>query len=387
MDRLIRTPHPRTTESLMGYVLRLSEANGYSSPARVLRPYGAAGHKGIAVDISIPIVAKLVGCKLEVLKPLANFSPIKGHEHDLYLLGQHIGHKYGTNLLRLGKPAFCPHCVAKDGFIDAKWDLNAMAACPKHHCEVLRICPQCEKPITYHRRGLLKCGCGADLSNPPARKITRQVAKIMEIIAAKAHGESISQMSNETNLPIEFIDPMPLAAFCELLQILARHALDSRRGIAKIDGLLAASKSAEILSDWPKGYQRFLLDIDNKFGSGNQYSVGLAARYKDFYTSMFTRCASSAHFAFLRNELIRYGGTELGTCIVASKTAETMGINKRWVSLHELCEIWEVTPPTAKRILIASDIPVKQAGSTKRLSYLIDISCLNTTQGCRIKSR
>jgi len=37
MPLLVRHPAPKPTESLLGYVLRVSEGNGYSSPWSVYR--------------------------------------------------------------------------------------------------------------------------------------------------------------------------------------------------------------------------------------------------------------------------------------------------------------------------------------------------------------
>jgi hypothetical protein len=77
---LVRHPAPYPTESLVGYVLRLAEENGYTSPWSV---YNLASLKQNEI--------RTTGFKLEKLEPVINFIPLKSKKYPSIPSSQTMG--------------------------------------------------------------------------------------------------------------------------------------------------------------------------------------------------------------------------------------------------------------------------------------------------------
>jgi hypothetical protein len=105
---LVRHPAPFPTESLVGYVLRLTEENGYASPWSV---YSLAGQKQSEIRTS--------GFKLEKLAAIIS-RPASELESIGYSAPPNqprwarlLGHGLVPTDLNIVNPGLCPRCVAE----------------------------------------------------------------------------------------------------------------------------------------------------------------------------------------------------------------------------------------------------------------------------------
>src|ERR1035441_10224366 len=118
---LFRHPAPHPTESLVGYVLRLSEVNGYNSMWSV---YNLAGLKQNEV--------RTCGFKVEKLAAIVNRSSSEldkigfSAPPDQPRWARLLGHSVVPTDLNILTSGLCPSCVAEKGFIDAQWHLTLM---------------------------------------------------------------------------------------------------------------------------------------------------------------------------------------------------------------------------------------------------------------------
>lgn len=140
MSLLVRTPKPYPTESLLGFVLRVTEANGYESPRYIWDlacvPRGAE----MAPRLPVDGLAQILGQVPQDLYSIAYRTTLEGRGA-YKLLEQPLGNDLRGNPLRLRTPALCPPCVAEQKHIDAFWDLGVAVACPIHRSAALRACP------------------------------------------------------------------------------------------------------------------------------------------------------------------------------------------------------------------------------------------------------
>src|SRR5580704_854594 len=144
---LVRHPAPFPTESLVGYVLRLTEENGYASPWSL---YSLAGLNQSEIRTS--------GFKLEKLAGIIN-RPASELESIGYFAPRNrprwarlLGHCLVPADLNIVNPGLCPRCVAEKGFIEAHWHLTLMVGCPVHECMTALCCPKCGKRLRLFRR-------------------------------------------------------------------------------------------------------------------------------------------------------------------------------------------------------------------------------------------
>jgi hypothetical protein len=125
MPLLVRHPAPYPTESLLGYVLRVSEDNGYNSPWSV---YCLAGMKSSEIRVSgvkLKKLARITNWPQEKLDTIAYSAPA-GQPRWSRLLGNPVLPKD----LNLTHPRFCPQCAREKGFLEAHWDLDAYGRLP-----------------------------------------------------------------------------------------------------------------------------------------------------------------------------------------------------------------------------------------------------------------
>jgi hypothetical protein len=367
---LVRTPAPLLNESLFGFVLRVSEANGYESPRHALRLADIFRGQVFAAGFPVDRFAKVLGVNGDELSAIAHRKD-NGPARQYKILGHSLGRGLRNAPLRLRHPAFCPQCVAEAGHINAFWDLEAAIACPTHRCLVIRKCPACTAPVNWCRPGLLKCACGAQLTNkllPPPEEAT---IELMGFLKAKLHDLPLTDLPNTRGFPVLWFDALPLRWFLEILHLLGPRNLEEGEGIDH--GMLPAiAAAANILEQWPLGYHRFLTKIGNQYLARNPASAGLTKQFAPFYNEIFKNTAVSKHAAFLKQEFINFGLLHWGNATVDKRLLRDRepSTNQRFLSVSEYAKRFGIWVPTMKR-MVADGIVVSTRVKTKTGSRLV----------------
>jgi hypothetical protein len=125
--KLVRHPLPHPTESLSGYVLRLSEINGYTSPRSLFRLADMMANETSVSTFNCSKLASISDVPVSTLEKLAITGP-EAHPHALHMLGNILS----TKDLNLKGAKVCPECVVENGFIEVHWHIELMVACPIH---------------------------------------------------------------------------------------------------------------------------------------------------------------------------------------------------------------------------------------------------------------
>lgn len=146
---LVITPRPDSRESAVGYTLRLTETNGYTSPSVFLPAISEVGVRGAHAH-ALSQVAALdppTAQRLEVRS--------QGHSHVL------MGHQVSSQDVNFHHHKICPICIAVDGIYDASWHLRVVKYCPIHRIRLIGTCGSCGKGLGILRPGPGRCRCGA----------------------------------------------------------------------------------------------------------------------------------------------------------------------------------------------------------------------------------
>ncbi len=373
MSLLVRTPSPKVTESLLGFVLRVSEANGYDTPWHVLRL--ACIDQGQMQTAGLPVekLAQIMNRSADTLRHLAYHANIGGSSH-FKILGHALGQSLRQGPLRLRLPVFCPQCVQEDGYIDAFWDLSAAIACPKHRCQALRHCPTCDNAIRWFRPGLLACSCGASFAGSALPAVDQSMVELMSIIKAKLHGRSLSEQPNMSGFPLALLEPIPLNSLLLILETLgAQHQRSFGRQAPK-DGSLAVD-AVEPFEHWPVGYHRFLTRLGNRFLAENVSASGLRKQFEPFYQAMFRNRSFSKDASFLRDEFIRFGLMTWGSAVVDRKLLRTSKptSEQRFISKSELARRFNIWKPVMDRMIADGTVVVKTVPAGKHSRLVVDL--------------
>ena len=377
MTLLCRTPRPQRTESLFGFVLRVSEANGYDTPRHIWRAADLPRGSDLAPRFPTEPLAALLGLKRDALHPLAYRADLV-NRGSFKILAHPLGDDLRSGPLRLKHPAFCPRCVAETGYIDAFWDLSAAVACPIHGAVVLTACPTCRRKIGWERPGLLTCGCGGSLLDT-APVACPAVLDLMALLRSRLHGTT-GDIENPKGLPSEHLLAMPFSALLHIIAILGAvagaenggnaHPLSSPAAptssaavavpvkLSSAQGCPTAQvmAAAQILSDWPHGYHDFLRALGERNLSSGKTTVGIRKQFANFYETLFeNRPGAREHVEFLHDEFIAFGLQHWGKGIVDPRMLRDKAVlkNARFVSRSELARRHRLWAPTVRKMTVS----------------------------------
>jgi hypothetical protein len=155
--RLVVRGTPRTGESLRGFVLRISEANGYRGMAPLLQlarlPYTFASRSSALQGLA------------DLFDGLVKVDDLHARSHCLRIerAVRHQNTKLSVTDVNLAHPKICTICLKESGFARMSWDLRVVIACWRHGCYLLDHCSVCGRQLTWAREALTACPCGADL--------------------------------------------------------------------------------------------------------------------------------------------------------------------------------------------------------------------------------
>lgn len=366
MTLLLRTPPPRRTESLLGYVLRLSEENGYDTPWHILVQAGI--HQGEMASPGFPHakLASLTGQSPAAYESIAYRD--SGKTIGYQLLGHPLGDSSVCRPLRLRHPAFCPCCVEEFGFIDAFWDLGIVIACPRHRTVLTKACPACDQALSWFRPGLLQCKCGADLREAVRPGASDAVVALMEMLRAKLHGE-LPSLSASGSLPSGALAMLSLKELVALVRQLGSFALlaASRNSEGSDEAIVEAA--AESLAEWPKRFHQLLRKLGELPGARTD-SPSLVARLGAFYSTLLR---GRPEHAFLRDEFIQFGAQQWGEGLVDARMLSE-GADRRFTSRAGLARRTGIDPRTLSKWAAEGKLSIKAVESGRRTQYVADAS-------------
>ncbi|MBA3014899.1 MAG: TniQ family protein [Proteobacteria bacterium] len=374
---LVRTPSPFATESLWGFALRVSEENGYDNPRHILKLAGFNQYERKTASFPFNKLATILGKDQSDLEPIAYSKNSGNNSREFFILGKSLGNSLKHYPLRLTKPSFCPHCVAETGHLDACWDINLSVACPKHKCQVINKCHICGKDLRWFRPGLLRCNCGALLSDSPRIEVNSPVTELMAILFAKIHGKSVSNINNPNNFPIREMEEISLRSFLLVIPALGRFNLVGHLSTAEITPINLVASAAEVFTNWPFGYHDFLRKLGAHANYDKHPTIGLRKYFENYYSSMFKQRTSHKYIEFLRDEFVNFGLNEWGESVVDKKMMRGMPISKeRFVSSAELSRQLGVSIRTVKKWAQKGKIEIKEVMANTQKRYLVDLENL-----------
>ena len=155
--RLLVRVVPQWGESLRGYLMRASEANGLSGADRLLtNVVGGAKYP----TTTKRAVALADYCRCDVFEFMQLFG-IEGRSSDGMRQWQFAGEVVTKDyFLRPGQPSVCPRCLKESVYLRGEWEMTFFVACPFHNILLVQSCPGCGKPLSFHRAKLDRCNCG-----------------------------------------------------------------------------------------------------------------------------------------------------------------------------------------------------------------------------------
>jgi TniQ len=363
----------------LGYVLRVSEGNGYSSPWSVYRLAGMESHEMRASGVRLEKLAAITNWPEEKLDAIAYSAP-PGQPR----WSRMLGHPVLPQDLNLSRPRFCPQCLREKGFLEAHWDLALMVACPVHRCSLVSSCPQCGRRLRrWFRRGLLECECGGDLSICELSSVSKAEASLLDVIRGKALSSPADE-SNPMGLPKDQLMAMGLRSMLLAVRTIAKHRiLADGTGDSSNDKEIVSAAS-RVLVEWPQNFIGLLEDIGRQLPA--DVSGGVGKQFGGIYWGLFRNKAMGdpKQTEFLRVAFLDFAMNHWGRGFVDHKIIQKLGgtVSKRFLTQTEFAASIGVQQSTAARLLKNSSLASKRVkcGATDRI--VVDTDELSIPRTC-----
>lgn len=156
---------PHADESLGGFLLRLSEANGYDGIADLLCAAGVSHRATLMRNQLFTLrsdydALRIIG-RIAVGDPNALSGYLARPITESSMLFEHC--LIERDAVLGVRAQICPQCLGEHGFVPLAWDYPAVTVCTKHACVLLDHCENCRTTIDWGRSSLLHCSeCGWD---------------------------------------------------------------------------------------------------------------------------------------------------------------------------------------------------------------------------------
>jgi hypothetical protein len=298
---LVSAP-PRADENLRGYLLRISELNGYENPLWLRRAAGLEFLTASSMD-HVQALALILRRKPEEMVHMSLLAqPGKASTHRPFL--QTVVHRH---LIELQDVRLCPTCLSDDPYMRLLWDFRPLPCCPVHETHFATDCPACRKPISKHRPGVTTCVCGYDVTDIACDRATDAEIWLAKLMAAKAIGTDLPP-SPEGLSPVVAMTLDELARLTAFIGATAARTTGTGR-VLRYDADLAiwkarAQHAAAILHQWPTSAHPFFEEIRTRLGIEGQ-DHKLSGAFRTVYRHATTALVGPA-YDFFRQELANY---------------------------------------------------------------------------------
>lgn len=199
---------------------------------------------------------------------------------------------------------WCPRCLDETGYCRLGWELLFADACGECGNWLLDTCATCGESVTWHRESLLRCRCGANLCKASSRSAPPAVVRLSKTLEQLAIGTSepeftqFSQMSpHQGSRLVRLIGAYGSASHQRFPQkIVSADALDVSWAFSSV--------AAEVLAEWPTGFQRFLAQLSSQI-AGNHSARRMHGVFGGFYRALYKNL-NEAEFDWVRNAFESY---------------------------------------------------------------------------------
>jgi len=361
---LVITPSPFHGECLPGFILRAAELNGYDSPFKILNYAGMDENEMRSARPSLEKLAPLFGKSIEefLAFKLDRLSQSKGRYVEI------MGHSIFSIFTSCKNPRVCLQCIQERGFVEGFYELKYAVACPKHHIKTITSCHKCSKTLKWHRFGLTRCNCGAELKHGTQDSITDPaVIALLNVLYSKLMNAPLDHVGiTACGFPIKAIEQLSVQT---LLSIIYRFGLFSRKANeSDTDSeMRAISTTAKVLTDWPNKFHEYLEDIHGP--NVNFDFIGLRAQFRSFYESFFKNIEIGQEMSFMREAFVSFGQkhwkkARIHPKLVQNNTMTLVGINALSARIN-------IHPSTIKK-LVTRGLVKTTNGHSKSSRLLFD---------------
>ncbi len=265
---------PQRDESLLGYLKRHSDAEGYPDLGGFLTDIGCPYGRPLVENAERLAVA--LGVEFQLLEPLLPRSRPTDPALD-------------WRFHRMHADPVCPACLASRLPRRKEWRHALVSACAVHGTELLETCPGCESPLGLANDGHASCICGARYADAPQIPATVGAVQISRAIAGLP--------ANVVGFDLEHGSDRSVARtvwFLASAMRSTRTGKPGKKGMPKsVQGAREMIRPVEpLLIDWPTAFDRHVQHLWNSPEADGQTA---AARLGAWYQGLMKQTGPVAN--------------------------------------------------------------------------------------------
>ncbi|WP_136635931.1 TniQ family protein [Pseudooceanicola onchidii] len=264
---------PQRDESFLGFLKRLSDAEGYPDLGGFLTDIGCPYGRPLVENAENLAVA--LGVEFQLLEPLLPRSRPTDPALD-------------WRFHRMHADPVCPACLAAGRPRRKEWRHALVSACAVHGTELLETCPGCESPLRVTDDGHASCICGAHYADAPQILATDGAVQISRAIAGLP--------ANIVGFDLEGGSDRSVARTVWFLASAMRSTRTGKPGKDGIPKTLAEAREMigtvePLLFDWPTAFDGHVQDLWDAPEADGQTA---AARLGSWYQGLMKQTGSVA---------------------------------------------------------------------------------------------
>src|SRR5712692_8365890 len=391
MMRLLLRPKPDKGESFIGYLVRLTELNGYETPSWILSlsgiDYMELQWKFTFIFSHSDRLKKLAELTENTLPALLSllYSPSsetkrRGIEDEYNFYGAFLN----RSIVRPHCPKVCPACLNESGYARSVWDCSLVTACPIHECLLIDNCPECQGAIRCLRNKLSVCSCGCDWREVDQNglsehelAVSRQVYKLCGIGPVQA-----GPLGKKNINPLESLGLRDLVLVLTFIAGLdgnvswatGRPARSIRLRNTDLHGLF--TNAYMVFENWPYNFHQFLNEKSKGESRLNPHDgkldTSLKREFGSFYERLYQHLAAS-QFDFMREAFAHFLTSRLKAQaeLIDRSSSVSSSSDHKYISLSDGRRILKITHRALFDLIAAGEIEFVLRNRGTTLQYLL----------------
>lgn len=279
--KLLVRPRPFDHEAAISYLIRISQANGFSTPRQLWLAMQNGEDPPSLNELMNWMGVRRIDSEISLSGPVQHYwkSPV----HVMSGLGIN---DYNHHFMR-----WCPRCLADSQHLHSTWGLKLQCVCEKHGTPLTDCCPSCGALQRFERSDIGHCSCGARLdrgdcgTTPP---------KVWAINRWLAHGSGDDAAFSN----------LSAADWHRLVRFLGQFTADSQpKRPGQISGLhqlevasVVIRRTADLLDDWPHQFNELLAVLQGQGSAKHSVRQSFGRLYRVLYHDL-----RAPVFQFLRD--------------------------------------------------------------------------------------
>lgn len=277
----------RLFESLLSLVFRLTEANVYESPSRIINGLTDSPKHNPTPDVlsdpnTFRILSYLNKCSEDDIfsTTIHRFTKFFPNAKNSPLMDSSMMKNY----IRRSSTRYCPLCIRESGYHRIYWDMLPITICLKHKVILKNACPLCKRPVTVYRVLRNKCVCGKDLLSVNTVSIASYPEAIynqlfIQTLLEVNEFEYFDNFPNSFNSPATGLDAPDFFKLLRIFSIVLRKlpqsseflklgnitseafdGIDAKKRVSNVTNFILINSAVSILLEWPQKFYEFLDD-------------------------------------------------------------------------------------------------------------------------------